>query len=117
MGIPAGILNRYGRLEVLTGTKLQSGQVDPDDWTLVKETWANIRGQTGMSSIRNATGDDVNAQVAQVSIRIRHFPEASNRMRFYHIKSGRYYYVIDVREDEDGQVWTDLIAQRTNPHG
>lgn len=113
MTLSAGVLNKYCRVEILTGTKLPSGQIDPDDFTLVRKRWANIRGQSGLASIRN---EELNAQVEKVSIRVRHMPDANNRMRLMHIKSGTYYYVTHVKHDEERDEYTDLICQKTNPH-
>ncbi len=105
----AGALNRRITLQSRDTGYDEAGQ-PVDTWTDVAEVWANVRGQTGMGSIRQSVPQDgVAVEMNSYSFRVR-FREGLNAgMRV--VYSGQNFDVKQVRMDFDKRKWTDLVCE------
>lgn len=79
-------------------------------WTTLATVWANIKGATGMGSIRqSANRDGVAVELNSYSFRIRYRTDVDAAKRV--VFGGLNYDVKQVRHDLAGKEWTDLVAE------
>lgn len=104
----AGQLNRRIRIEQRVSGTDEAGQ-PLDTWELVAEVWADIRGQTGLGSMKEMQGD-LPAPVSRYSIRIRFREGLDAGMRV--VYAGQVFEVKQApRMDYAKREWTDLVCE------
>lgn len=102
----AGDLNRRVTIQARIAGADAAGQ-PLDAWGDVATVWANVRGETGMGTIRNS--GDIPTPIKKYSFRIRFRDGLGEGMRV--IYSGQAYDVQAVRMDFAGREWTDLVCE------
>ena len=105
----AGELNRQIVIQSRDSGEDAAGQ-PVDTWTTLATVWANVKGATGMGSIRqSANQDGVAVELNSYSFRIRYRTDvdAANRVVF----NGQNFDVKQVRHDYAGKEWTDLVCE------
>lgn len=109
MSLSAGSLNRRIRLE------RRSGAVDPigqqvDAWVTHIEIWANVRGATGMASLRQSSPiEGVATSINSYSFRVRFREDLDPGMRV--VYGGRVFDIKQIRLDFEGREWTDIVCE------
>lgn len=107
MGLRAGDLNR--RITIQEHVQGQHGDGQPfDEWQDVATVWANVKGQSGLGTIK-ASGD-VPLSVTRYSFRIRYRTGLDSEMRV--LLGSDAYDITSVQMDEDSREWTDLVCNR-----
>jgi SPP1 family predicted phage head-tail adaptor len=76
-------------------------------WSDVATVWANITGNTGLTTIR--LSGEVPAAVKRYSIRIRFREGIDEGMRVSY--AGQVFDIRKVRMDYAGREWTDLVVE------
>ncbi len=83
-------------------------------WVLLKEKWAEVRGQTGMAAIRNSEG--INTPLDRYSFRVNYDTSITIEMQVRE-RDGTRYNVLSVRHDKADREWTDIIAETGGSNG
>ena len=105
----AGNLNRRITIQSRGQTVDAAGQ-PTFTWTDVVSVWADIRGATGMGSIRQSEPrEGVAVELNAYSFRIRYRAGLNAGMRVMY--GGVPYDVRQVRMDLAGREWTDLVCE------
>lgn len=105
----AGDLNRLITIQAKQSGADAAGQ-PIDTWTDVAQVWANIKGETGMASIRKTLPrDGVSMSLDAYSFRIRFMTGIAAGMRVLY--EGATFDILQVRMDYAGRVWTDLVCE------
>lgn len=105
----AGDLNRLITIQAKQSGADAAGQ-PVDIWTDVAQVWANIKGETGMASIRKTLPrDGVAMSLDAYSFRIRFLTGIVAGMRVLY--EGATFDILQVRMDYAGRVWTDLVCE------
>lgn len=79
-------------------------------WVDVVSVWANVKGATGMASIRQSgLQDNVAASLNSYSFRIRYRAGIDAGMRV--LMDGEAFDIKQVRMDHAGKVWADLVCE------
>lgn len=117
MSLRAGSLNRLIRIERRLAGEDAAGQPHEGwDPTPVAEVWANVKGATGMASIRQTSPqDNVAASVNSYSLRIRYREGIDAGMRV--VLNGTPFDIKQVRMDYAGREWTDLVCEQGGNDG
>lgn len=101
----AGPLNKLIAIRSRVSGEDEAGQ-PVDTWTPLASVWADIRGATGMGTIRSPLeGVELNAY--SFRIRYRTDVDAADRVVF----GGQNYDVKQVRHDMANRQWTDLVCE------
>ena len=111
MGKPLdiGSLNRQITIQAQQSGTDAAGQ-PLDVWTDFATVWANVRGETGMASIRKTLPrDGVAMSLDAYSFRIRFRTDIVAGMRVLY--DGTAFDILQVRKDYAGRVWTDLVCE------
>ncbi|HET7592919.1 MAG TPA: phage head closure protein [Rhodanobacteraceae bacterium] len=104
-----GSLNRQITIQAKQSGVDAAGQ-PIDTWTNVATVWANIKGETGMASIRKTLPrDGVAMSLDAYSFRIRFLAGIVAGMRVLY--DGATFDILQVRMDYAGRVWTDLVCE------
>lgn len=113
----AGDLNRRIRIERRQVGSDAAGQpLDGWDPAPVATVWANVKGATGMASIRQTSlQDNVAASVNSYSFRIRYREGIDAGMRV--VLAGVPYDIKQVRMDHARREWTDLVCEQGGNDG
>lgn len=105
----AGNLNRRITIQSRTASVDAAGQ-PVLTWADVVSVWADIRGATGMGSIRQSEPrDGVAVEMSSYSIRIRYRTGIDAGMRV--VCGSEVFDVKQVRMDIAGREWTDLVCE------
>lgn len=105
----AGDLNRSITIQAQQSGVDAAGQ-PLDVWTSVATVWANVKGETGMASIRKTLPrDGVAMSLDAYSFRIRFLTGIVAGMRVLY--DGATFDILQVRMDYAGRVWTDLVCE------
>lgn len=111
----AGELNRRITIQSRQSGEDAAGQ-PIDTWVDVASVWANVKGATGMASIRQSgLQDNVSASLNSYSFRIRYRTGLNAGMRV--VMTGVPYDVKQVRMDHAGREWTDLVCEQGGNDG
>lgn len=105
----AGQLNRRIVIQSRDAGTDAAGQ-PVNTWTTLATVWANVKGATGMASIRqSAAREGMAVEMNSYSFRIRFRTDidASARVVF----GGQNYDIKQVRHDFAGREWTDLVCE------
>jgi len=115
--VKAGQLNRRIRIErKLEGEDVAGQPQEGWDPTPVAEVWANVKGATGMASIRQTSPqDNVAASVNSYSFRIRYREGIDDGMRV--VLNDVPFDIKQVRMDHAGREWTDLVCEQGGNDG
>lgn len=108
-GVRAGDLNRQIVIQTRDAGEDAAGQ-PLTTWTTTATVWANVKGATGMGSIRqSAARDGVAVELNSYSFRIRYRTDvdAAERVVF----DGQNFDVKQVRHDFARKEWTDLVCE------
>lgn len=106
-----GAANRMIEIWALSGAVDAANEPLPDSWELVKEKWAAVRGETGMSSIRSAaSADGVNTPLDRYSFRVNYDTSITVKMQIRE-RDGTRLGIIAVRHDKADRNWTDIVAE------
>lgn len=109
MSLPAGSLNRRITIQSRIVGEDAAGQ-PVMTWQDVATVWADVRGATGMASIRQSSPiDGVAVSMNSYSFRIRFREGLDAGMRVLY--AGQAFDVKHVRMDFSGREWTDLVAE------
>lgn len=104
-----GDLNRSITIQAKQAGQDAAGQ-PVNTWTDVATVWANIKGETGMASIRKTLPrDGVAMSLDAYSFRIRFLTEIVAGMRVLY--EGATFDILQVRMDYAGRIWTDLVCE------
>lgn len=105
----AGDFNRLITIQSKQAGQDAAGQ-PVNVWTTVAAVWANIKGETGMASIRKTLPrDGVSMSLDAYSFRIRFRDDITAGMRVLY--QGASFSILQVRLDYAGRVWTDLVCE------
>ncbi len=105
----SGKLNRRIVIQSRVAGEDAAGQ-PTTTWTDVVTVWADIRGATGMGSIKqSASMGGVAVELNSYSFRIRFREGLSSGMRVAY--GGKNYDVKFVRMDFEKREWTDIVAE------
>ena len=105
-----GALNRRITIQKRTPGRDAAGQ-PLRTWEPVVEVWADVRGSTGMASIRQSgMQENVAASINSYSFRIRYRAGIDAGMRV--LLDGEPFDIKQVRMDHAGKVWTDLVCEQ-----
>ena len=107
-----GKLNRRVTIQQLVSGQDAAGQ-PVQTWTDVATVWANVAGDTGLRTIKNA--GDVTAAIKRYSIRIRFREGLDEGMRV--LLGAVPFDVKEVRMDYAGREWTDLVCEQGGNDG
>ena len=107
-----GKLNRRVTIQQLVSGQDAAGQ-PVQTWTDVATVWANVAGDTGLRTIKNA--GDVTAAIKRYSIRIRFREGLDEDMRV--LLGAVPFDVKEVRMDYAGREWTDLVCEQGGNDG
>ncbi|MCX5592028.1 phage head closure protein [Alcaligenes endophyticus] len=115
-GLAAGLLNRRIIIQQREGVQDAAGQ-PTTAWVTVATAWAWIKGPTGMAVAKGgllgqSTVDDA---VSPYSFRIRYRVGVKKGMRV--VLRGEVYEVREVRHDQEGAEWTDLVCKHGVKNG
>lgn len=110
----AGTLNRRIRIERRVSGTDAAGQ-PIDTWETVVDTWADIKGQTGLGSMKEMQGN-LPASVSRYSIRIRYRDGLDAGMRVWELRAGvPFGKPFDIKQqprmDFARRGWTDLVCE------
>lgn len=111
MGKPLdiGSLNRQIEIQAQQSGVDAAGQ-PINTWTTVATVWANVRGESGMASIRKTLPrDGVAMSLDAYSFRVRFMTGIVAGMRVLY--EGAAFDILQVRMDYAGRVWTDLVCE------
>lgn len=109
MGLNVGTLNRLITIQAKQAGVDAAGQ-PVNTWTDVAKVWANVKGETGMASIRKTLPrDGVSMSLDAYSFRIRFRTDFTAGMRVLY--QGTAFDILQVRMDYAGRVWTDLVCE------
>lgn len=88
-------------------------------WELVTKVWADVKGDAGLTTIRNS--GNVPAAIKRYSIRIRFRRDVDEGMSAVELVNdqeiGAPFDVKEVRMDYAGREWMDLIAEQGGNDG
>ena len=105
----AGDLNRPITIQAQQSGQDAAGQ-PINTWTTIATVWANIKGETGMASIRKTLPrDGVAMSLDAYSFRIRFMTGLAAGMRVLYENTA--FDILQVRMDYAGRVWTDLVCE------
>lgn len=100
-----------------------SGAVDganepiPDDWVLHTSRWANVKGESGLATIRAAaSASGINTPLDRYSYRIAYTPSITVSMQVRD-PDGSRLQIVAVRHDKAGRDWTDIVAEEGGAGG
>lgn len=106
-----GAANRRIEIWKLTGAVDAANEPLPDSWELHKERWAEIRGETGMATIRAAaSADGINTPLDRYSYRINYTPGITVKMQIRE-RDGSRLNIVAVRHDKAGHEYTDIVGE------
>ena len=100
-----------GRLSTLVTIQQKTAGVDaigqplPENWTTLRQEWANVRHQSGAEAIKAGAV----VSVVQASIRVRWCTDLTAGMRV--LAGGVVYEITAVLPDLAKRVHVDLVAQ------
>lgn len=105
----AGDFNRSITIQAKQAAQDAAGQ-PVNTWVDVATVWANVKGETGMASIRKTLPrDGVAMSLDAYSFRIRFMDGLAAGMRVLY--QGTAFDILQVRMDYAGRVWTDLVCE------
>ena len=107
-GLAAGDLNRQILVEKHSGTLDALNQPLDNNWITHATVWANVKGQTGMGSLKSSA-EGLAQAINAYSFRIRYKTDITTAMRVS--MAGEKFDIIDIRHDKAFQEWTDLVCQ------
>ena len=86
-------------------------------WETFATVYADVKGATGMGSIRQAgiVGGDVAASMNSYSFRVHYRTDITDAMRVN--MGGTYFDIKQVRHDHARRVWTDLVCEEGGNDG
>lgn len=109
-GIPAGNLNRLIRIQERAFPRTVDSLNEPVvAWTTIITCYADIKGTTGLGSIRDRNESGLSSEANAYSFRIRYRPAVDNAMRV--LLDDTRYEIRQVRHDLANRVWTDLVCE------
>lgn len=112
MTLAAGKLNRRVTIQKRTDGTDAAGQ-PLLTWEDVATVWANVAGDTGLGTIRNA--GDVPAAIKRYSVRIRFREGLDEGMRV--LLGAVPFDIREVRMDYAKREWTDLVCEQGGNDG
>lgn len=113
-----GKRNRLIEIWKPTGAVDGANEPLPDAWKLHASRWADIRGESGMSSIRAAgQAGGVVTPLNRRSIRINYTPNVTIAMQVRELDGAVRSQILAVRHDDANRNWTDLIVETGGADG
>lgn len=116
-------MSNIGAKNRLVGFYRPSGETDAanepvaDPWELVKEKWAEIRGETGMGTVRAAAmSGGVNTPLDRYSFRVNYDTSLDITMQMRE-RDGTRYNIVSVRHDKADREWTDVVGETGGADG
>ena len=111
-----GDKNRRIEIWKRDGSLDEYNQPNPDSWALHKARWANIKGESGLGSIRSSAAAGVNTPLDRYSFRVNYDPSITVEMQIRE-KDGTYYNIVAVRHDKANREWTDIVGETGGSDG
>lgn len=110
-----GEMNRY--IEIWRPSAAVDSENQPVGWELLKTKWAEIKGETGLRVINNATqnGGQINSGMGRYSMRVRYDRSIDTTMQVR--EHGVAYDIVAIRHDAAGRVDTFLICEQGGSNG
>lgn len=127
MSMGAGERSRYALIEQRNPGRDALNQSLPG-WVLVAGVWGNMRGETGMASVRNSgTEDGLAKSINAYSFRIGYRPTGvttAMRLRLQTkdpitlaVTSEQTFNIKNIRHDHANREWTDLVLEEGGRDG
>lgn len=114
--MPIGDRNRRIEIWQHDGSLDEANQPNPDGWVKVKERWANIKGESGLGSIRTAATAGIHTPLDRYSFRVNFDPSITVEMQLRE-KDGTRYNIVAVRHDKANREWTDIVGETGGANG
>lgn len=112
-----GKKNRLFEFWKLTGAKDAANDPLPDDYEFFKRRWGEIRGETGIGTIRAAASNGgINTPLDRYSVRINYTPSITVDMQMRE-RDGSRYNIVSVRHDKADREWTDVVGEIGGANG
>lgn len=111
--------NRNRRIEIWqpSGAVNEANEPIPDDWVFVKSRWANIKGETGLGSIRAAgAAGGIHTPLDRYSFRVNYDTSITVEMQVRD-PEGTRYNILGVRHDKENREWTDIVGETGGSNG
>lgn len=100
-----------------TGAVDSSNDPLPDAWVLHKERWAEIKGSTGMGTVRAAgAAGGINTPLDRYSFRINYDTSITVDMQLRE-RDGTRHNILAVHHDKAGRNWTDVVVETGGSNG
>ena len=112
--------NRNRLIEIWKPTGAVDGANEPlpDAWEFHKSRWAEIKGESGMASIRAASSaDGIVTPLNRRSFRINHTPDITIDMQVREHSGTVRSQIVAVRHDDANREWTDVITETGGANG
>lgn len=112
-----GDKNRRYEFWKLSGAEDGANEPIADPWVLHKSKWGQIKGETGMGSIRSAaSAGGVNTPLDHYSIRINYDTSITVAMQVRD-PVGNRLNVVRVGHDHADREWTDVVCEVGGANG
>ena len=105
-----GKRNRLVEFWKPTGAVDAANQPLPDAWQVHKSKWAEIKGETGIGTIRSAaSAGNINTPLNRYSFRVNYDLSLEENMQVRY--GGMIYAVVTIRHDHAQRRHTDVVAE------
>lgn len=108
-GEQIGERNRRVEIWQHDGTRNAANMPLPSGWKLRGYKWVQIKGDTGMGTIRGAATSGVTTPIRRYSYRGSYDRTITEGMQVRFM--GLRLDIVDVRHDDADREWTDMIVQ------
>lgn len=110
--------DRNRRIEIWRNSGAVDAANEPvaDPWVLHKGKWAQIKGESGMASIRSSAAQGIQTPLDRYSFRINYDPSITADMQIRE-RDGTRYNILAVRHDKENRDWTDLVGETGGSNG
>lgn len=104
--------NRNRRIGIwkLSGAVNEANEPIPNDWVFVKSRWADVKGESGLASIRTAATAGIHTPLDRYSFRVNYDPSITVEMQLRDPEGDRYN-IVAVRHDKANREWTDIVGE------
>lgn len=112
-----GRKNRLVEFWTLSGAVDGANQPIPDDYVFVKRKWAEVKGETGLGSIRSAaSAGGINTPLDRYSYRVNYDPSLNIGMQLRDA-DGTRLNILAVRHDKAARKWSDVVCEQGGKDG
>lgn len=112
-----GAKNRLIHIYVLGDEYDDANEPVDDPWVFQKQKWADVRGESGLASIRSAAAaGGVHTPLDRYSFRFNYDKSLNVTMQLRD-PEGTRYNVVAVRHDVADRNWTDVVGETGGADG